>query len=205
MVYSPSTTVDGWAHIAYMHVCVCAFSLISPCFPSPACSGVSVACSQSKAHWLSMNESEHPSNLSLSAGLGSLPHNCRFIHTTCGHTLNSFFVGSLRTPLDPHHFWVQIKWKETQCENWTPLPFAVTTRLCLHCHLRLSPVGNPGFQPHPYLWVVASSVGHKPEGRQTFYKRGTGKFTLACVWLLDLQLHLALPAPFLWWNLLLMV
>lgn len=59
---------------------------------------------QSKAHWLSMNESEHPSNLSLSAGLGSLPHNCRFIHTTRGHTLNSFFLGSLRISPVPQHF-----------------------------------------------------------------------------------------------------
>lgn len=57
---------------------------------------------QSKAHWLSVNGSEHPSNLSLSADLGSLPHNCRFIHTTHGHTLNSFFVGSLRIPLISH-------------------------------------------------------------------------------------------------------
>lgn len=91
----------------------------------------------SPAHWLSMNESKHPSNLSLTADLGSLPYNCRFIHTTHSPTVNGSFVCSLRIPLifslPFFHFRVQIKWRETWCENWTLLSISLQL-LYLHLH-----------------------------------------------------------------------
>lgn len=132
-----------------------------------------------------MNGSEHPSNLSQSADPVSQPHNCKFIHTTCGLTLNSFFVGSLRVPLISHplffQYRVRIKWRETQCENWT--------LLCnypphLHCYLRLLQKKTPQLQrqdtlpviiyqnlkPWPYFKVFASSAGHKPEFCKASYR-----------------------------------
>lgn len=131
-----------------------------------------------------MNGSEHPSNLSQSADSVSLPHNCKFIHTTCGLTLNSFFVGSLRVPLISHPLFFPVQSADQMKGNtvWKldfalqlSAPFALllktlTKKPQLQRQDTLPVIIYRNLKPWPYFKVFASSAGHKPEFCKASYR-----------------------------------